>query len=91
MESLLLWQVDNAGPSAPLGPPSEASLLHPPTLTSGVFDTMSRPMVATAIAFLQAHPTYQRYLLDSPAAVYLQWLAQWEIPPDFIIPPLDTF
>jgi len=96
MERSLLRQVENAGPPAPsapppvMGPPPPlapvASPSNAPALTPGTYLGVGTK-AAHAIRFLSERPPFRRYLLDGPTFARLQWLSQWDLPPDYVIAP----
>jgi len=99
MERSLLRQVENTAPPAPSAPPPVAgpplapvaSPSNPPALTaepiSGLWTPRDGPKAAHAINFLHHRPSFRQSLLDGPAFVTQQWLADAGLPPDFVIPP----
>jgi len=98
MERSLLRQVENAGPPTPpapppiVGPPLATGVAVPsdiPTPTASWAYTGSTPGTRAehAVRFLNSNIPFRRYLLDGPAFIRLQWLHEWDLPPDFIIPP----
>jgi len=98
MERSLLWQVENAGPPAPsapppvVGPPLATGVAVPsdiPAPAAGWTYTGSTPGTKAehAVCFLNSNIPFQRSLLDSPTFIRLNWLREWDLPPNFVIPP----